>query len=149
MNGGDLPDLDLCLGSGVSCVSSEPSSSGACIKGIRRNLDLQQITIFYGGQVCVSDVTDLQAKAIICMAKGSSGVTMDQEKQEQQMEPCSSNSRSPPVSPHAVAPQQQLHNPELSMKRSLQRFLQKRKTRIDSSSPYAAHKHSLLSLRSS
>ncbi|XP_065877207.1 protein TIFY 5A-like [Euphorbia lathyris] len=69
----------------------------------------QQITIFYNGNVCVSDVTELQAKAILLLAT--------REK--------ITSSRGSSSNPNG-----------LSMKRSLQRFLQKRNHRIQSTFPY-------------
>ncbi|XP_042517064.1 protein TIFY 5A [Macadamia integrifolia] len=80
----------------------------------------QQLTIFYNGRICVCDVTELQARAIICVAK-------------REMEERMNTPRSEPVSPL----QCQLQSPAgLSMKRSLQQFLQKRKNRIQATSPY-------------
>ncbi|XP_020679245.1 protein TIFY 5A-like [Dendrobium catenatum] len=88
----------------------------------------QQMTIFYDGRVCVSDVTELQAKAILEMAKKE--LRLD-EKQ-------GGGNRQEEINTAALpAPATQLMSPGQSMKRSLQRFLQKRKTRIaESSSPY-------------
>ncbi|XP_077253875.1 jasmonate-zim-domain protein 8 [Tasmannia lanceolata] len=77
----------------------------------------QQLTIFYNGRVCACDVTELQARAILHLAKRE----MDQQLKTRESEPFS------PLGHHA---------PGLSMKRSLQRFLQKRKTRIQETSPY-------------
>ncbi|KAH7654313.1 Tify domain-containing protein [Dioscorea alata] len=85
----------------------------------------QQITIFYGGRMCTCDVTEIQARAIICMAK---------RNMEERMAQCNNNnnnnnnnggdSSSEPSQPP------QLINPGLSMKRSLHHFLEKRKARI-------------------
>ncbi|KAH9749467.1 protein TIFY 5A [Citrus sinensis] len=74
----------------------------------------QQLTIFYNGQVCICDVTEFQAKAILLLAS-------------REMEPAS-----------PANPESQLYSPNsgLSMKRSLQRFLQKRKHRSLATSPY-------------
>ncbi|KAJ8761923.1 hypothetical protein K2173_006525 [Erythroxylum novogranatense] len=81
----------------------------------------QQLTIFYNGSVCVSDVTELQARSILMLA------SRDMEDKVR----ISSVPTTP--SPTISSP---LHTPGLSMKRSLQRFLQKRNDRIQSTSPY-------------
>ncbi|XP_074576266.1 protein TIFY 5A-like [Curcuma longa] len=83
----------------------------------------KQMTIFYKGRVSVCSATEMQAKAILSMAKRE----MEEEEKKVMMK-------------QEIAPQVML-NAGLSMKRSLQRFLQKRKARIHdaSASPYAAH----------
>ncbi|XP_020252234.1 protein TIFY 5A-like [Asparagus officinalis] len=81
----------------------------------------QQITIFYNGRVCVCDVTELQARAIISMARREMEERSTEQRELAPME--------------AIGPR--LVNQGLSMKRSLQSFLEKRKTRIDSTSPYS------------
>ncbi|KAL5977467.1 hypothetical protein ACLOJK_021814 [Asimina triloba] len=78
----------------------------------------QQLTILYDGHICVCDVTEIQARAILCFASG--------ETEESAGGRC--------LRPSSQEPQ--LHAPAVSMKRSLQRFLQKRKTRIMTTSPY-------------
>ncbi|KAF8391064.1 hypothetical protein HHK36_023364 [Tetracentron sinense] len=94
----------------------------------------QQLTIFHNGRVCVCDVTELQsnrtvitnlefgyamqARAILWVASGE----MDERM---------STPRSELISPSLQSPVS-----SLSMKRSLQRFLQKRKIRIQATSPY-------------
>ncbi|XP_054779435.1 protein TIFY 5A-like [Prosopis cineraria] len=80
----------------------------------------QKLTIFYDGKVCVSDVTDLQARWIMKEA------TKEVEEKMKRSLSSSSLGQSQMCSP----------NTALSMKRSLQRFLQKRKDRIHESSPY-------------
>ncbi|KAL1205141.1 Protein TIFY 5A [Cardamine amara subsp. amara] len=89
----------------------------------------QRITIFYNGKMCISsDVTHLQAKSIISIAS--------QEMEEKSSSNGSdSQNRSTRFHHH-----QQLPNPKASMKKSLQNFLQKRKLRIQATSPY--HQHS-------
>ncbi|EXC29332.1 Protein TIFY 5A [Morus notabilis] len=80
------------------------------------NTSNQPLTIFYNGKICVCDVTDFQARAILLLASG--------EMEERVKTPTSM--QSPVYSP----------TPALSMKRSLQRFLQKRKNRAQAVSPY-------------
>ncbi|KAK9055976.1 hypothetical protein SSX86_027063 [Deinandra increscens subsp. villosa] len=77
----------------------------------------QKLTIFYDGRVSVCDVTELQARAIIRIASEEM-----EEKWRGISEPCS---------PLMICSQG-----GVSMKKSLQRFLQKRKHRIQSTSPY-------------
>ncbi|PIN04062.1 hypothetical protein CDL12_23409 [Handroanthus impetiginosus] len=90
----------------------------------------QKLTIFYNGKVAACDVTELQARAIISLAGRE---TEDQKS--------SNSSGSEPSSPAINSP---IYSPTtvLSMKRSLQRFLQKRKTRAQAISPYPVIKHS-------
>ncbi|KAA3489173.1 protein TIFY 5A [Gossypium australe] len=83
----------------------------------------QQLTIFYNGRVCVSDVTELQAKAILMLA--------NRKRDERMKSPTGWEPVSPTLKSQVNSP-----NTALSMKRSLQRFLQKRKTRIQATSPY-------------
>ncbi|XP_039115182.1 protein TIFY 5A-like [Dioscorea cayenensis subsp. rotundata] len=80
----------------------------------------QQITIFYGGRMCTCDVTEIQARAIICMAK---------RDMEERMARCNNNKAGDSSSEPSTQPPQ-LINPGLSMKRSLHHFLEKRKARI-------------------
>ncbi|XP_077220905.1 protein TIFY 5A-like [Tasmannia lanceolata] len=80
----------------------------------------QQLTIFYDGRICACNVTEIQARAILHLAK---------REMEERPRTCDSE-------PFLPSQQTQLNAPALSMKRSLQRFLQKRKTRIQETSPY-------------
>ncbi|KAE9598984.1 hypothetical protein Lal_00022590 [Lupinus albus] len=84
------------------------------------------LTIFYDGKICVSDVTEFQAKSIIFLAN---------KKMEERMK---TQSGLEPSTPTVVESHQPLYSPAtpLSMKRSLQRFLQKRKNRKQEASPY-------------
>ncbi|XP_075499875.1 protein TIFY 5A-like [Primulina tabacum] len=70
----------------------------------------KQLSIFYNGRIATCDVTEIQARAIIMLARRE----LDQE----------------------TTPGPTATTTGLSMKRSLQRFLQKRKTRAQSTSPY-------------
>ncbi|GMI77763.1 jasmonate-zim-domain protein 8 [Hibiscus trionum] len=86
----------------------------------------QQLTIFYNGRVCVCHVTELQARTILMIA--------NREMDERLRTPASG---SEPASPALQSP---IDSPSTGlptgMKRSLQRFLQKRKNRIQTTSPY-------------
>ncbi|XP_021904691.1 protein TIFY 5A-like [Carica papaya] len=82
----------------------------------------EQLTIFYNGKVCVSNVTELQAKAILFIA---SRETMEEKP------------RTPTELENGSSTQIRSNIANgLSMKRSLQRFLQKRKHSIRATSPY-------------
>ncbi|GJW83665.1 protein TIFY 5A [Tanacetum coccineum] len=85
----------------------------------------QKLTIFYDGMVSVCDVTELQARAIIKVASG------EIDEKWASRTPCSQAS-----SPLIVSPSPSPSTGALSMKRSLQRFLQKRHHRIQATSPY-------------
>ncbi|XP_027343284.1 protein TIFY 5A-like [Abrus precatorius] len=98
-----------------------------------QQLDQQQqqhhpLTIFYDGKICVSDVTEHQARSILMLA--------NKETEERVRTPTGSEPSSPLLQSH-----HNLYSPGsgLSMKRSLQRFLQKRKNRVQETSPYHDH----------
>ncbi|KAK7319131.1 hypothetical protein RJT34_03845 [Clitoria ternatea] len=83
-------------------------------------------TIFYDGKICVSDVTEYQARSILMFA--------NKEMEERVRTPTGSEPSSPILPPHY----NNLYSPGtgLSMKRSLQSFLHKRKNRVQETSPY-------------
>ncbi|URE37654.1 tify domain [Musa troglodytarum] len=143
---GSDPELRLSLGSGyrIRLVSSLKAGSGCFVSPVdsfffsgcvefrveqqRRQTQQKKMTIFYQGRVCVCDATEMQARAIISMAKREmeDTVTTKQQRQSKEEEEEESSSR-------AVA--LQVLDPGLSMKRSLQRFLQKRKARVSDATP--------------
>ncbi|KAJ3674537.1 hypothetical protein LUZ60_005153 [Juncus effusus] len=102
------------------------------------------MTIFYNGEMCVCDLTEFQARAIISTAMQE--IKNDNEqKNERNSNNSNTNNKiqtSSAVVHHIPTP---IPASELSMKRSLQRFLQKRKTRMAAASPYS-QKEQLLSL---
>ncbi|XP_058071484.1 protein TIFY 5A-like [Magnolia sinica] len=97
-------------------LSSSPSSAAS--RSQEESIRNSHLTIFYNGRVSVCDVTELQAQAILCLARRET----DQRLAGNGSEPCHEQ-------PQPTAP-------ALSMKKSLQRFLQKRKSRIRETSPY-------------
>ncbi|CAI8590870.1 unnamed protein product [Vicia faba] len=86
------------------------------------------LTIFYDGKMCVTDVTEFQAKSILMMANKKEHETV---KISTGSEPSTSAIVQSPHQLYSPGP-----GPALSMKTSLQRFLQKRKNRIQQASPY-------------
>ncbi|XP_062103498.1 protein TIFY 5A-like [Humulus lupulus] len=85
----------------------------------------QQVTVFFNGRAFVCDMTELQARAILLFANKK--MEEGRETQELELE----------LALSSVCLQSQIcGSPGLSMKRSLQRFLQKRKQRSQASSPY-------------
>ncbi|XP_048438516.1 protein TIFY 5A-like [Pyrus x bretschneideri] len=88
----------------------------------------RRLTIFYNGMMCVRDVTELQARSILFLA--------NKEMEESVKSPFTpSSGSSEPPSPNVVSPLCSTVA-GVSMKRSLQRFLQKRKHRTQATSPY-------------
>ncbi|KAI3680935.1 hypothetical protein L6452_35714 [Arctium lappa] len=96
------------------------------IDGDSKEKQQQKLTIFYDGKVSICDVTEIQARAIIKLA----GEEMEEKWRRTPSSTLSSEPSSPLVSPPGCSPG------GLSMKKSLQRFLQKRKHRIQATSPY-------------
>ncbi|CAA0823723.1 Protein TIFY 5A [Striga hermonthica] len=83
------------------------------------------LTIFYNGRVASCDATELQARTIISLASKET-----EKKSNSGLE----------FSPYPLpTPNSPISSPTL--KRSLQRFLQKRKTRAQSMSPYTNIRH--------
>ncbi|KAF5748875.1 protein TIFY 5A [Tripterygium wilfordii] len=84
----------------------------------------QPIAFFHNGQMNICDITELQARAIIWLA--------GREMEERIKKTSSRGPKAPSLS--------QLYSlPGVSMKRSLQRFLQKRNKRTQTTSPYSKH----------
>ncbi|GMH31068.1 hypothetical protein Nepgr_032911 [Nepenthes gracilis] len=115
-----------------SSFSSDAAAASSIISGhpMGSNCDHdqsgeQQMTIFYNGRVCVCDVTEIQARAIIWMASRE----VDKERRASSTPATPSSAHLPPPTPPAAPA-------TLSMKRSLQRFLQKRNYRIQAAAPY-------------
>ncbi|KAH0460146.1 hypothetical protein IEQ34_010809 [Dendrobium chrysotoxum] len=105
--------------------------------------------MLYGGQACVGDVTEIQmmgkyidlvkemqARAIICMVRREMKEMMGSSSQSSSLV---GSTWSDPLPPPSFS-EPLLSNPGLSMKRSLQRFLQKRKARVYDSIPYQPQK---------
>ncbi|KAJ8627204.1 hypothetical protein MRB53_020511 [Persea americana] len=114
-------NLDLCLFPAGGADSSLRSSDSGRSKSEELTGSSRQLTIFYNGRVCIFDATEAQARAILCLAK--------REMEEKLGGVASPDPPSPWEHP-------QPNSRALSLKRSLQRFLQKRKSRIQGGSPY-------------
>ncbi|XP_045821411.1 protein TIFY 5A-like [Trifolium pratense] len=82
------------------------------------------LTIVYDGKICVHDATEIQARSILMFA--------NKEMEERVRTPTGTSSE--PSSPSVF----NLYSPATSpsMKKSLQRFLHKRKNRIQEAAPY-------------
>ncbi|CAH9138021.1 unnamed protein product [Cuscuta epithymum] len=95
------------------------------LDGIRSRIgnERQQMTIFYDNEVVTCDVTELQARAIIMIAS------------EERWKTTVSEPSSPLMQPQLCRPPALATDNGLSMKKSLQRFLHKRKNRVQST-PY-------------
>ncbi|XP_071715365.1 protein TIFY 5A-like [Rutidosis leptorrhynchoides] len=107
--------------------SLKNDSEKIIINGDSKDKQHQQLTIFYDGKIRVCDVMELQARSIIKLAS--------EEMEEKQRKTSCSTTSLQPLSPLILA--SPCPSPSgLLMKRSLQRFLQKRKHRIQATSPY-------------
>ncbi|XP_074587325.1 protein TIFY 5A [Curcuma longa] len=141
----DSIDLRLRLGTASDDGDRHSSTPRFCRvkkQEERQQQGNQQITIFYNGQICIRNVTELQARAIICMATSEMD---DQLAKEKESSPSQLLHHRASVRPPLSVEQQLLMNPKLPMKRSLQRFLQKRKSRSLAISPYYMHTSSIKS----
>ncbi|XP_030546548.1 protein TIFY 5A [Rhodamnia argentea] len=114
-------NLDLHLLSSISSSSSSSSSSydESSSTTQQSHLNQQQLAILYKGRVRPFDLTEFQARAIIWLAS--------REVESSSPPPLK---KTPLWSPSASG---------LSMKRSLQRFLQERRKRARAMSPYISH----------
>ncbi|XP_048141014.1 LOW QUALITY PROTEIN: protein TIFY 5A-like [Rhodamnia argentea] len=117
-----IPDFLASSGS-----SSSSTGSAECSPE-----EQQKLTIFYDGKVCASAVTELQARQIILLANRETEERSS--KTPTGSEPSTPSLWSQPSTPN-VQPQV-YSSTGLSMKRSLQKFLQKRQHRIQATSPY-------------
>nr|CAD1832090.1 unnamed protein product [Ananas comosus var. bracteatus] len=140
-------DTELCLSPGglwYNRASRRDVSTGSSrvVERRREKLPQQQvkegggggeeerpITFFYGDQMCTCDVTEIQARAIICTAKREMEEMAKKEehfrrdRRDPHPAPPQTTSSSPVVPPQPLSE-------GLSVKRSLQWFLQKRKSRF-------------------
>ncbi|CAN6222482.1 unnamed protein product [Urochloa humidicola] len=166
-SGGGGVELSLRLRTGdSSSVSSPAPVAAAAAEEARRSM-----TIFYNGRVCAVDVTEVQARAIISMANEEMiSAAADNRRQQchqrerhhlpdsasssgsgAAMARCARAAHMRPAPPAAgsssrqgfAAPVIDQVDAGLSMKRSLQRFLQKRKARTAGAvaPPYAGGLH--------
>ncbi|KAL3715351.1 hypothetical protein ACJRO7_007132 [Eucalyptus globulus] len=114
------PDLHLL--SSISSSSSSSSYDECSSKTEQSQVNQQQQAIIYRGRVRPFDLTEFQARAIIWLAsremESIAGSSPPLKKVHQLWSPLSSG---------------------LSMKRSLQRFLQERRKRARAMAPYISH----------
>ncbi|KAI3824559.1 hypothetical protein L1987_06022 [Smallanthus sonchifolius] len=114
-------ELRLVPPSPFNLRQENPSDDINMVGGDLKEKQNQQLTIFYDGKVSVCDVTEFQARTIIKLAS-------EEMDDKWRRTPGSTTSSSPLMSAG--------NQGGLSMKRSLQRFLQKRKHRIQATCPY-------------
>ncbi|EMS66242.1 Protein TIFY 5A [Triticum urartu] len=131
--GADGLELSLRLGSPTAAPAPAPAPA-------RRNL-----TIVYDRRVlCAVDVVELQAMAIISMAnQETTGRITDMDDAgiaQGACRPARAQTRASPDHGCIEAPTPLDDQGGLSMKRSLQRFLEKRKARASAASPYVVHR---------
>ncbi|KAL6880211.1 hypothetical protein ACP4OV_011776 [Aristida adscensionis] len=164
--------VELSLGLATGSCSLPAAAAAAKEEAATEEAARRSMTIFYNGRVCTADVTEIQARAIISMAsqellggdrhrpRGDD----DRRRQQDNSDSGSSSSGGGHLRPPAAAaspagtPRQQqgglavaaaapaighAASTGLSMKRSLQRFLQKRKARVGDAAapPYAGGRH--------
>ncbi|WJX46994.1 hypothetical protein P8452_33734 [Trifolium repens] len=115
-----LSNSDLC-----STMKEEEEVAESSESPVLQDQQHRPFTIVYDGKICVHDATEIQARSILMLA--------NKEMEERVRTPIGGAS-SEPSSPSVF----NLYSPGTSpsMKKSLQRFLQKRKNRIQEASPY-------------
>ncbi|PRQ29484.1 putative transcription factor TIFY family [Rosa chinensis] len=124
-------ELELRLSSSDECSSSPHHQSSQDLQ------QQQQLTIFYSGVMCVSDVTELQARAILCAANNEIGETVVKISTIPSPSPSGSYELSSPSLHYSPLCSSRVSARGLSsMKKSLQKFLQKRKHRSQATHPY-------------
>ncbi|CAL9204818.1 protein TIFY 5A-like [Musa acuminata AAA Group] len=119
-------DLRLRLGSSSSSVEESFGNSG------ETQQQQQQITIFYDGRICTCQVTEMEARNIISMAEREMDDQMRKKNEQSSL----------------LSPQQKPDSAELSMIRSLQQFLQNRKSRQSALPPYNHRLHPMFPVKS-
>ncbi|RRT57859.1 hypothetical protein B296_00031359 [Ensete ventricosum] len=112
--------IDLRLRLGSSTSSSGEEAFGKSGETQQQQQQQQQITIFYDGRICSCEVTEMEARNIISMAEREMDDQMRKKNQQ----------------PSLLSPQQKTDGAELSTIRSLQQFLQNRKSRLSAIPPY-------------
>nr|XP_018678110.1 PREDICTED: protein TIFY 5A [Musa acuminata subsp. malaccensis] len=119
-------DLRLRLGS-----SSSSSVEGSFGNSGETQQQQQQITIFYDGRICTCQVTEMEARNIISMAEREMDDQMRKKNEQSSL----------------LSPQQKPDSAELSMIRSLQQFLQNRKSRQSALPPYNHRLHPMFPVK--
>ncbi|KAM5587647.1 protein TIFY 5A-like [Rosa sericea] len=123
-------ELELRLSSSDECSSSPHHQSSQDMQ------QQQQLTIFYNEVMCVCDVTELQARAILCAANNEIGETVVKTTTTPSPIPSGSYELSSPSLHYSPLCSSRVAAGGLSMKKSLQKFLQKRKHRSQATHPY-------------
>ncbi|CAN1145759.1 Protein TIFY 5A [Linum perenne] len=118
----------------LSLVSPMRSSSGDDQREEKQHLPF---TVFYNDSFCVCDVTEFQARSIIMLARNQEAATKENKLVRDEQGSQSSSPTFESSCPPAMG---------LSMKKSLQRFLQKRKGRAQAAAvePYSRPANSVI-----
>ncbi|GAB4840644.1 hypothetical protein Ancab_021411 [Ancistrocladus abbreviatus] len=114
------------------CSAAMDAHNGDHVSQAHRPQQQQQMTIFYNGTVCACDVTEFQARAIMRLASKAveerTAISPSLQRPSQYTPvPAAAQTPAVVVTPAPAAPP--------AMRRSLQRFLEKRSHRIHAASP--------------
>ncbi|KAL6201197.1 hypothetical protein ACLB2K_024912 [Fragaria x ananassa] len=126
-------ELVLSLSSSDECSSSLESLHQQSCQDLQQQ---QQLTIFYNGVMCTCDVTELQARAILCVANNELGKIVVKTSTTSSLIPSGSYELSSPSAHYSPPCTSRVAAGGLSIKKSLRKFLQKRKHRSQATHPY-------------
>ncbi|XP_050367977.1 protein TIFY 5A-like [Argentina anserina] len=120
----------------LSSSSDECSSSSPHHRSSEDMQQQRQLTIFYNGAMCACDVTELQARTILCAANNEIGNMVVKTSTTPSSSPRDHYKLSSPSMHYSPPYSSRVPAGGLSMKKSLQKFLQKRNHRSQASHPY-------------
>ncbi|KAL6197408.1 hypothetical protein ACLB2K_033017 [Fragaria x ananassa] len=123
-------ELELRLSSSDECSSSLESLHHQSCQDLQQQQ--QQLTTFYNGVMCTCDVIELQARAILCVANNELGKIVVKTSTTSSSIPSGSYKLSSPSAHYSPPCTSRVAAGGLSIKKSLRKFLQKRKHRSQS-----------------